>query len=212
MKPLFLCLLLAAPVAAQRDFLTADEADQIRETSQDPNARLKLYVHFAKQRLDLVKSMLAKEKPGRSALIHDALDDYSNIIDALDDVVDDAVKRQADLKVGMAAVKSGETEMLAALEKIREEAPKDVARYEFSLKQAIDTTSDSLELAGQDQGARAAAVKAKEDRDKKEVQSMKGPADQGQKKTSEEKSAESPGTTRRKPPTLRRPGEAVPPQ
>ena len=39
MKTLLCCLLLAAPVAAQRDYLTADETDQIKE-AQEPNARL----------------------------------------------------------------------------------------------------------------------------------------------------------------------------
>src|ERR1043165_3407773 len=120
MKTLLLCTLLALPLAAQRDFLTADEANQIRETAQDPNARLKLYVHFAKQRLDLVKSMLSKEKAGRSILVHDALDDFSKIIDAMDDVVDDALKRKVEVKLGLTALQNGETEMLADLEKIRD--------------------------------------------------------------------------------------------
>jgi hypothetical protein len=211
MKALFLFAFLALPLAAERDFLTADEADQIRETAQDPNARLKLYVHFAKQRMDLVKSMLSKDKAGRSILVHDALDDYSHIIDALDDVVDDALKHKADLKVGLGLVQSGESQMLAELEKIRDSNPKDVARYEFALKQAIDTTSDSLDLSKQDLGKRTADVEAKEQREKKELETMTGTKEGNEKKAAEKKEGDE-TQKKRKVPTLRRPGEQAPPQ
>jgi hypothetical protein len=210
MKALILLTFLALPLLAERDFLTADEADQIRETAQDPNARLKLYVHFAKQRMDLVKSMLSKDKAGRSILVHDALDDYAHIIDAIDDVVDDALKHQADLKIGLALVQSGEAQLLADLEKIRDSNPKDVARYDFALKQAIDTTSDSLDLSRQDVGKRTADVEAKEAREKKELETMTQTKDGDQKKTAEKKEADT--QKKRKVPTLRRPGEQVPPQ
>jgi hypothetical protein len=156
--------------------------------------------------------MLSKEKAGRSILVHDALDDYQHIIDAIDDVIDDALKHKADLKIGLGLVKSGEAQMLADLEKIRESAPKDVARYEFALNQAIDTTNDSLELSKQDLGKRTADVEAKDARDKKELESMSKSeeAKEKEKAGGEKKAEEAPAGGRRKVPTLRRPGEKPP--
>jgi len=201
---LVLLSLLAGPLSAQRDFLTADEADQVR-LAQDPNDRLRLYVHLAKQRLNIAQHTLNKEKAGRSILVHDALEDYSQIIDAIDTVADDALKRKVDIKEGMAAVTAGEKELLASLEKIQETQPKDLARYEFVLKQAIETTRDSLDSSQEDLTARAAAVQAKDEKEKKDLESMMQPKDLEAKKAAEKKAAETEG--KRKAPTLYRKGE-----
>ena len=191
-------LLAAGQLSAQRDFLTTDEADQVR-LAQDPNDRLKLYLHFAKQRLNIAQNVLDKEKAGRSILVHDALEDFSQIIDAIDTVSDDALKRKLDIKEGMAAVSAGEKELLAGLEKIQESQPKDFGRYEFVLKQAIETTRDSIDGAGEDLGKRAAEVQAKEEKEKKEIESMMQPKDLEAKKAEEKKAAET--ENKRKAPT-----------
>src|SRR6516165_6917726 len=130
MKTVLCLLLLAVPMAAQqRDFLTADEIDQIKE-AQEPNLRLKLYADFAKLRVDLVKNLLSKDKPGRSILIHDTLDQYSKILDAIDTVADEASVRKADIKIGLGAVAKVEKEMLPILKQIETNHPKDIERYE----------------------------------------------------------------------------------
>ena len=213
MKTLLCCLLLAAPLAAQRDFLNADETDQIRE-AQEPNLRLSLYAKFAKERIDLMKNLLSKEKAGRSILVHDALEDYGKIVDAIDDVADDALARHLDVKAGLADVAAAERGMLPELQKIRSGHPKDLERYDFALKNAIETTSDSLDSAEQDLGKRIKDVEARQEKEKKERRASMTPAERSAQKNADQ-TAEDKKTAQqnqRKAPTLMRPGEKPPDQ
>jgi hypothetical protein len=190
--------------AQQRDFLTADEADQVR-LAQDPNERLKLYLHFAKQRLDLIQQAVSQEKVGRSKLLHDLLEDYTKIIEAVDTVTDDALKRSIDMSLGVKAVAEEEKLMSAQLEKIRDSQPKDLARYQFVLDQAIDTTKDSQEMAAQDLKERSHEVAVREKQEKKERESMMDERQLEAKRAEEKKEVEQ----KKKVPTLRRKGEVV---
>jgi hypothetical protein len=198
----------ACGFAQERDYLTADEVDQIRE-AQEPNARLKLYILFARTRLALLQQYLSKEKPGRAALVHDTLEDYTHIIEAIDTVADDALVRKLPLDVGMKEVAAAEGEMLASLQKIADAPPKDLARFDFVLKNAIDTTSDSKELSEEDLHTRAGELTAQEKKEKQDRKALASAEDKKAKKSPEDK----PGVIKangQKPPTLYKPGEKPP--
>lgn len=210
MKTLLWCLALATPLWAQRDFLTADEASQIRE-AQEPNERLKLYAKFAKERAEMVQSLVNKDKAGRSILIHDALEDYSKILDAIDDVTDDALLRKLEVKLGLEAVVSAEKQALPMLQKVQKSQPKDMARYDFALQQALETTEDSIKASQEDLGKRSDQVEARDAREKKQIKDLGIASDDDAKADGEkadgEKKADPSQAPKRKAPTLKRPGE-----
>jgi len=198
--------LLALPLAAQqRDFLTPDEADQLREV-QEPNERLKLYSKWALLRLDQIEQMVASTKAGRATFIHNLLEDYGHIIEAMDTVADDALRRKLKIDIGITALTTAEKDMMARLEKIRDSKPKDFARYEFVLTDAIETTQDSLELNEADLPGRASAIAAKDKKEQEERRATMTPAEAAERKAEEKKDAK----PTRKPPTLMRPGEKPP--
>ena len=209
---LLLCgVMLALPLAGQvtRDFLTSDEIDQIRE-AQEPNERIALYAKFARERVDLVKSLLNKDKPGRSILIHDALDDYAKILDAIDDVTDQGLDKKVDMAPGLKAVASADREALAILQKVQDSQPKDISRYDFVLKTALETTSDSLDGAQGDLGKRTADVEARDQRERKAMEDAMSPADRDAAQAADKKAAAAAAASddkQRKAPTLYRPGE-----
>lgn len=175
----FFVVLCAVPALAQRDFLTADEVDRLREV-QAPDERLKMYVLFARQRVDLLGQLFAKEKTGRSILIHDTLDQYTKIIEAIDTVVDDALARKRPV-TELPQVAKAERDLLAKLEKFAQIQAPDADRYRFSLDQAIDSTKDSADTSEVDLTERGREVEANEKRIEKEREAMSAPEKKDEK-------------------------------
>lgn len=207
MRFLLALLLLAAPAAAQKDFLTNDEADQLR-IAQEPDVRLQLYLRFARQRVDLLEQLFAKPKTGRSGMIHDTLEQFTQIIEAIDNNIDDAIRHQRPI-ASLASVAKAEREMVAALEKFSALEAADRGRYQFALDQAIETASDSAELSEQDIRTRTHDVEQREVDIRKERETMLAPErkaelEKEKTKLEAEKQGVAPGKKR---PSLYKPGE-----
>lgn len=199
-------LLLCAGLWAQdRDFLTPNEVDQVRQ-AQEPNARLALYIEFAKTRIDLLQQYVAKAKPGRSLFIHNTLEDYNKIIEAIDMVSDDALRRKVDISEGLATVADAEKQFLTALNHIKDSDPSDLERYRFVLTQAIDTTSDSHELAMEDTKNRGQVLSAEDAKQKAEREALMSQSEVKDRK----KTADAEAKEKKKVPSLFKPGEKKP--
>jgi len=211
----------ATPLLAQRDFLTPDEVDKVRD-AQLPNDRLKLYVLFARQRIDEFEKLMSKEKKGRSILVRDLLEEYTQIIDSIDTVSDDALKRRVDVSLASEAVQQAERNFAAKLQKIYDTNPADLALYDVAYKEAMASTLDSLDLSSNNAAQRAEELSVKEQKEKEQAKSMiqaedtKGksadaPASSAANNGDQSATAQNsdPAKPRRKPPTLLKPGETI---
>jgi hypothetical protein len=200
----FLLLCAAAQLAAERDFLTSEETDQVRE-AQEPNQRLELYTHFARQRLSQIDLLLKQARPGSAGMVHDLLDEYGRIVDEMDNVAEDALERKLDIAKGVKAVVAAEKEFLPLLEKIRDSQPKDLHRYEFVLTQAIETTRDSIDSGSEDLDKRGKEAVGRVRQEEQKREASMEPAEREQKKAAEAQEQ----AARHKKPTLLKKGETL---
>lgn len=90
-KIIFLLLLLSAAAAAKRrDPLTEAETDQLREAAMDPYNRIKLMVKFTEARLVAIDQVRVDPKLAaeRGKQIHDLLEDFTSLLDEINDNLD----------------------------------------------------------------------------------------------------------------------------
>jgi hypothetical protein len=148
---LALTLLLAVSVQAQRrhDPLLADEIDQLRDTMVEPDARLKLYVKFVRERMNRLEQMRSDPKTkDRPRQTHDMLEDFLAVYDELNDNVDMYVGRKDDIRKPLKVIIEADTEFQSRLRAIKSAANADAAearQYEFLLSNAIDTVDSSAD-------------------------------------------------------------------
>src|SRR6266849_10485028 len=143
-------LLLAVSAAAQqhhRDPLNDLEIDKLRDAAQLPETRLKLYVEFARARLDKLQQVRADTKAAdREPQKRAALQDFLDVYDELDTNVDTFADRRDDLRKALKPVIEADTEFgskLRAFKASLARAPKEAESYAFLLGSALETVDSA---------------------------------------------------------------------
>jgi hypothetical protein len=161
-KMAFLLLLLALPAAARRrDPLTEAEADQLREVAMEPYKRIKLMIKFTEARLVAIDQVRVDPKlaAGRGKQIHDLLEDFTSLMDEINDNLDQYEGRPLD-KDAVKQYHKGLKELIEADERFdlrlrtlqsaaetdpitRKEAPD----FRFVLQDARDSLKSNADMA-----------------------------------------------------------------
>jgi hypothetical protein len=150
---LVVLVLLWLPVphvfAQHHDPLTPPEIDQLRDTAVEPELRLKLYVKFARARLDSLEAMRSDPKTTERALkTHDQLENFLAVYDELNDNIDTYLGRKDDIRKPLKAVIEADTDFQARLRALKNAAgtsSQEAKQYEFVLNNTIDTVDTSAD-------------------------------------------------------------------
>ena len=208
-----LAVLVLVPGYAQefvggKDFLTDYEVDVLRER-QGFRDRIEAYVKFAALRLELVDQSLEEDEAGRGANVHRSLKEYGSIIQAIDDVIDDALLRNRKMDGALADLLEAERRFATRLAAVAAEPEDDAWRYEFVLEDAIGITHDSMELLEEDLGDRKRVIVRQEEIEKQRQQEQMAPERRREVSQERAEQAAEAEDRKRKRPSLLRPGEKL---
>ena len=139
------------PGSAQRrrDPLNPVEIDQLRDAMVDPLERLKLYVSFARLRMDSLEKMRQDPKTtDRGQQTHDMIGDFLAVYDELNENIDMYVDRKEDVRKPLKLVIEADTEFQSRIRAIKDAAgvsAEEAKQYEFVLSNALDTLDSSAD-------------------------------------------------------------------
>lgn len=142
-------LALGAQAQSRREPLNPVEIDKLRDAAQEPSARIKLYIEFARARLVALEQMRSDPKvTDRGQQTHDKLQNFLDVYDELNDNIDTFVQRNADLRKPLKGVIEADTEFQAKLRGLKSASsvsPSEAQQYQFLLDSIVDTVDGAAQ-------------------------------------------------------------------
>jgi hypothetical protein len=140
-----LASLTSAPARAaeQKDYLSALEADKIRD-AETTNDRIKLFLTFAEDRLKKFQYELQHPSSNKHPEMLNALmNAYVGCVDDAADLVQLGIQKQENIRPGIDLMASKTREFLDALEKVSADGV-EIDIYKDNLDDAIEGTRDAM--------------------------------------------------------------------
>jgi hypothetical protein len=140
-------LLLSAgnAVAQKRDPLNPKEVDAMRESADWPDKRLEVMVGFARARMSAIQELEANaaKAKDRPMQIHDLLEDFTLLLDELEDNLDMYGSHKADMRKGLVLLIEANSEWQLRLRQLKEKSPpEELDQYSFVLTNATEAVKD----------------------------------------------------------------------
>jgi hypothetical protein len=130
----------------QKDYLTALEADKIRD-AETTNDRIKLFIEFADDRLKKFQYELEHPAPNKHEDILNALlNAYVGCVDDAADLIQLGMHKQENIRKGIDLMAARAKEFLAILEKLSSGGT-ELEVYKDNLDDAIEGTRDAMNEA-----------------------------------------------------------------
>jgi len=138
----------AAPKPQDKDYLSAIEADKIRD-AETTNDRIVLFITFAEDRLKKFQYELEHPSQSRHAdLLNFLMNAYSGCLDDAADLVQLGIHKQENIRKGIDLMAAKAKEFLVVLNKLSAEGTEREI-YKDNLDDAIEGTNDALKEAEQ---------------------------------------------------------------
>lgn len=145
---LLLCFLPGNSIAQRRDPLNEKEVDQMRESADWPDKRLELMVKFTRQRMAAIEQLhtSGKNAKDRPMQIHDLLEDFTALLDEIEDNVEMYGSHKADMRKGLTLLIEANSEWQLKLRRLKEQSPpEELEQYSFVLTNAADAVGDAAD-------------------------------------------------------------------
>lgn len=144
----FLAAALPLPGQGKKEYLSATEADKIRDADTS-SQRIKLFLSFAADRIKKLQYELSHPATAdrrRVEQLNSLLNAYAGCVDDAADLIGLGREKQQDIRDAVKEMRAKAKEFLAYLEPLASNGP-ELASYKSTLDDAIEATRDALKDA-----------------------------------------------------------------